>query len=339
MREPTKKYDKGLKEPRRKLHQCSRYLSYVCCLIVALLISACSRPSEPLLSVGTIVWPGYEPLYLARSLGHYDNTQIKLVELTSATEVIHALRNGTLEAAALTLDEALTIIDDGFNLKIILVMDYSNGGDVLLGKPQITSLAELRGKRVAVEYSAVGAIVLDAALETGGLDASDIDIVACTPDEHIDCYGAADAIVTFEPATSQLLNQGARRLFDSSQIPGKIVDVLVVSKNVTNTHPRSLEQLLSGYFKARHYLASNPQSAFQHLAARLGVTPDEVPSTFDGIRLPSLQENQTLLGGNPAPLQQTANELASFMLEKKLLKNSLTIQRLLDDQFLPQNAP
>lgn len=149
------------------------------CLAVVLLLSACTRPAtESPLRIGTNNWPGYEPLYLARDLGHYKGTPIKLVELPSTSEVMHALRNRTLEGAALTLDETLTLLDSGFHLKIILVMDFSDGGDVLLAKPEIASLSALRGKRVAVEYTAVGAIILDAALNAAGLSASDITIVS-----------------------------------------------------------------------------------------------------------------------------------------------------------------
>lgn len=124
---------------------------------MALLLLSCGPAPEPLLRIGTNTWPGYEPLYLARSLGYYEGSPITLVELTSASEVIHALRSGTLEGAALTLDEVLTLLDDGFDLKVVLVMDFSNGGDVLLAKPGIDSTADLRGKRIAVEYTAVGA--------------------------------------------------------------------------------------------------------------------------------------------------------------------------------------
>ena len=59
-------------------------------LVFALLAGGCSPP--PPLRVGSNQWVGYEALYLARSLGHYDPTLIKLVELPSSTEVQQALR-------------------------------------------------------------------------------------------------------------------------------------------------------------------------------------------------------------------------------------------------------
>jgi NitT/TauT family transport system substrate-binding protein len=66
----------------------------------ALPILVCSEPPEEKLRIGSVVWPGYEPLYLARDLGNFDETNIRLVELSSAAQVVRAYRNGVIEVAA-----------------------------------------------------------------------------------------------------------------------------------------------------------------------------------------------------------------------------------------------
>ncbi|MCF6282981.1 MAG: ABC transporter substrate-binding protein [Candidatus Polarisedimenticolaceae bacterium] len=289
--------------------------------------------------IGTNVWIGYEPLYLARDLGYYTNTQVKLVELTSASEVIHALRNGMLEGAALTLDEALTMLDDGFDLHVVLVMDFSHGADALMVKPEITSLAELRGKRIAVEQSSVGAILLDGVLNAAKLDPTEVEIIPCVADEHPECYSSVDAVVTFEPFKTKLLQQGARLLFDSRQIPNRIVDILVVPRATIKRHPQSLKQLLDGYFKARKYLSTQPDDAASRMEARLGLTAVEILDAYKELSLPGLEENITLLDRDEGQLEGMAQELADFMLQRKLLKNKLHIRDLLDHRFLPKSAP
>ncbi len=306
-------------------------------LVCLLLISSCSMERETPLRIGTNVWPGYEPLYLARSLGYFDESSIHLVELTSASDVLHALRNGTLEGGALTMDEALSLLDSGIDMKIILVMDLSEGGDVLLVKPEIDALDKLRGKKVAVEYSAVGAILLDGALQSAGLNASDITIIACALNEHISCYQNYDAVVTFEPVRTKLLKQGALQLFDSSMIRGRIVDVLAVNSELVKTHPYSLRKLLAGYFKARNYFDGNPERAAQLMSVRMQLTPAEVLDSYDGLRLPDLEENRRLLGGQPSPLQNTASKVSKFMLQRKLLKHQISVENLIDDSFLPES--
>ena len=304
-------------------------------LLLSLLVSACNPLPEPSLRVGTNIWPGYEPLYLARSLGYYDNTPIKLIELNSASDVIHAMRNGSLEAAALTLDEALTMSQDGIKLKLVLVMDFSDGGDVLLVKPELDTLQDLRGKTVAVENTATGAVLLDGALQLAGLTVSDINITSCTIDEQLDCYRTADAVVTFEPIKTQLLKLGAKQLFDSSQIPNRIVDVLVVLEQATQTNPRAIKQLVNGYLKAQYYLTAKPDDAARRVAPRMAISPEEVLSSFEGINIPSLQQNQELLLSQPAEIEVIADRLMRFMLKNNLLRDEVETDGLSDGSFLP----
>jgi len=261
------------------------YLYWIFFLLLIISLSACEPTPESPLRIGTNTWPGYEPLYLARSLGYYNNSPIHLVEMNSASEVIHSLRSGTLEGAALTLDEALTIQADDFDLKIILVMDFSNGGDVLMVKPNIDTLAMLKGKRIAVEYTAVGAILLDAALASANLTVSDVEIIACSFDSHFNCYKSNDAVITFEPVKTQLMQEGAKQLFDSSKIPGRIVDVLVVHKETTKNHTNALKNLLTGYFKARQYLSQQPHDAARLMAPRQQITASEVLVSYEGLKL------------------------------------------------------
>lgn len=310
-----------------------------CCgLLLLLFLFACENSQEPPLRIGTNVWPGYEHLYLARSLDYYEKSEIKLVEMTSASDVIRSLRNGTLEGGALTLDEALSLIDDGIALKIILVMDFSEGGDVLLVKPGIDSLAALRGKSIAVEYTAVGAILLDGALNAANLSVTDVNIIFCSQHEYLKCYQSADAVVTFDPARTRLLKLGAQLLFDSSQIPGRIVDVLAVHAEAVKTNPRALKQLLTGYFKVRDYFSASPEAAANLMSPRLQLSSAEVLASYVGINLPGLEENRALLSGKPSPLQLTAGDISQFMLQKKFLKNKFSVESLIDNSFLPSRG-
>lgn len=247
----------------------------------------------------------------------------------------HAMRTGNLEAAALTLDEVLSLIQDGFELSVILAMDVSAGADVLLAKPEIATLADLRGKQVAVEYSGVGAIMLDAALEAAGLTAADIVIVACTVDNHEICYLLVDAVVTFEPVKTRLMARGAQILFDSSLIPGRIVDVLVVRKDIAESQPTQFQLLLAGYFQALEYLQTQTDDAARRITRRLGISPEEVLTSFDGMSIPGLAGNKSLLGDGQESLQTTADYLIRIMLEKYLLRNTFVMENLTDESFLP----
>ncbi len=126
----------------------------------AALLSACGARYEAPLTVGTNTWTGYEPLYLARDLGLHEGLPLRLVELGSTTQSMDGLRTGWLDMAGLTLDEALTLVQEGIPIKVIWVLDISRGADALVARYGVAGLADLRGRKVGVEQTAVGAYML-----------------------------------------------------------------------------------------------------------------------------------------------------------------------------------
>jgi NitT/TauT family transport system substrate-binding protein len=293
-------------------------------------LSGCISEPPPLLRVGTNVWVGYEPLYLARALGHYDPRQIRLVEHTSATNVMRALLDGDLEAAGVTLDEALTLMSQGLPLKVVLVFNFSAGADAVVVRPGIDSLADLKGKRIAVESGAVGAVMLSALLEAAHLDLTDIARVPITAHEQVSSYrsGQVDAVIAFEPHVSRIRRLGGRVLFDSRAIPNRIMDVLVVRADALPRHETNLCNLLNGYLAALFQINRAPEEAYKLMSQRLG---EDVSGQRAGIHQPDLKENQTLLAG----LDQLSQNLADFMALSQLLPGSLTTRGLADNSYLP----
>ncbi|WP_051906370.1 ABC transporter substrate-binding protein [Methylomarinum vadi] len=313
------------------------YAPLLSLLFFCLMLMGCDeKPVKPL-RVGTNTWIGYETLYLARNLGFLDSAPIRLVELPSATETIHAFRNRTLEVAALTLDETLTLLESESDIKIILVIDFSHGGDVLLAQPSITTLPKLKGKRIGVENTAVGAILLDGALSEAGLTPADIEIVPLTVDEHLFAYlnGEVDGIVTFEPVKNQLLSAGAVNLFDSSQIPERIVDVLITRRQVIEDRPQDLKRLLSAYFEALGYLAEAPLDSAKRIAPRMGLSSDQILPQYAGLKIPDITENRQLLKNGNSRLKANIARLTEIMYRKELLFKPIDTRSLTDASLLP----
>lgn len=307
-------------------------------LLICLSLSACSFDYSESLRVGTNLWVGYEPLYLARSIGALPDNSVRLVELPATTDVIHALRSQTLEAAALTLDEVLSQLADGVDLRVVLVMDYSDGGDVLIGHDTVSRLEELRGHRIGYENSAVGALMLDAALEAGHLTPGDITLVPLTPDQHVAAFlsGRVDAVVTFEPARTQLLEHGATVLFDSSRIPGRIIDVLAVRGDVADTQPKQVQALLDGWFRALAYMQVERSSAVSQMSIRHQITPEIFAVSLSGLRFVGLEENRQLLAALEPGLQQRADALARLMVQRGLLPDVPGLNGVFDSRSLPK---
>lgn len=283
-----------------------------------LLLGGCfPRPVEQLI-VATNVWPGYEPLYLARSLGLLPEESVRLVEMSNATDCLDAFRDRLVDCAGLTLDETLTVAQDDPGVRAILVLDTSQGADALVARPEIRSLAELRGKRVGVEQSAVGGYMLARALDAAGLTEQDVQVVPVTPKGQVRDYaeGKLDAVVAYDPSRTLLLKAGAHVLFDSARIPGEVVDLLVAREEVLRGHADQVHQLCQAWFLALAYLEAHPEDAAARMAPRERLSAAEFTAALAGLHFPDEAENRALLAGG---LLEPARRLSESMVQRGLL--------------------
>ena len=152
--------------------------------------------------------------------------------------------------------------------------------------------------------------------------------------EELFTRGDVDVVVTAEPWATRLEKQGARRLYDSRAIPGRIVDVLAVRTAVLDSHAGALRHLLSCHFQAQQVLHSAPEQATALLAPRLQTPPAEVMALFRGLHLPELAENRRLLAPG-GPIDQSAQALQGIMQSAGLLSRASTLLALADPRFLP----
>ncbi len=316
---------------RRLAASCNRYVCRVGLLALALYCAGCAPSPRDSLRLCTNQWPGYEPLYLARSLGYFADSAVHLVEYPSATDCMRAFANATVEAAALTFDEALELADEGLSLKIVLVMNLSHDANVVLTRPEIRALEDLRGKRVGLEYTALGTFTLKRALERAGLRPADVHVLSMVEVEHERAYqeGKIDAVVTSDPARSRLLALGAQQLFSSAEIPREVVDVLIVRQQYIDRYPTEVQRLLAGWYKALDYLRSHPRDAAERMAPRVRLSATELLDSLRRLELPSSRENQALLGGTNPGFLLSARALAKTMHDANLLRHPLAVERLL----------
>ena len=308
------------------------------CLFMMLVLTGCGdKPVEPLV-FGAITWPGYEPAYVARELGFLDQDRIHLAEFTNTTEVVHALRNGKLHVAGLTLDEALSLRQSVPDLQVFLVADVSNGADVLMARRSIKSLGQLKGKRIGVEKTALGAYFLSLILRAAHLSANEVHIVSLPLDEHVRAYraGQLDAVVTFGLVRSELSRLGAVALFDSTKVPGKIVDTLVVRAADTGKYSEHLHVLVQAWFRALRVIQSDPARAYPLMAQRERVPAAEVDETLRGLILLDQQQNFLQLSGDPAPLLNTAIEIQRVLKQAGLATGSDDLSLFINSRIVAE---
>lgn len=301
---------------------------------LSLALGGCEAPPARL-RVGSIVFPGYELMFLARELGLLDERQVRLVELYSNTDTMRALAAGQLEAAGLTLDEMLSMRADGVDLRVIAVLDLSAGADVVLARAPVT-LATLAGKRIGAEDGATGAIMLNALLTTAGLTLDKVHKVPITLDRSEEFFnnGRIDVVVTAEPWAARLEKGGAQRIFDSAAIAGRVVDVLVARSDALGPNATALKRLVEAHFLALAHLQAQSADASRRMAPRLQVPAPDVMKAFRGLQLPDAAMNREILraGGQ---FDRTSADLQRVMKDAGLLRDTVGLGGLVDTGFLP----
>lgn len=307
--------------------------------VMPLQLVGCADTVGPL-RVAAQFWPGYESLFLARELGILEDSSVRLIEMPSSAEGVKALIARSVDAVAMTLDEMLSARAAGLPLQAVLVFDVSNGADAVLSIPAIRTLKDMAGRKVGVDASSVGALMLDAALRAAGLAPGDVKRVQIATNRQVEAFrsGEVEVLLTGEPMAGQLEREGAHRLFDSSAIPGLIVDVLAVGPATAQRHGRELRLVVAAHFAALAHMQRSPEDAARRMAPRLSVAASQVMSAFKGIELPDLEKNRFWLEGPDAHIERRALELQQLMLANRLLSKPPPAGPVADPRFLPRRG-
>ncbi len=288
--------------------------------------------------IGTFVWPGYEPLFIARSLGLLSENEVHLVEFPSAADSMVSFKNGLVDSITVTLDEVLRLVAEGHDLRIVLLMDYSNGADAILARPGIENIAALKGRKVGIETNNLGAFILSRALEIHGVAAGEITNVSLRADRLEDQFnkGALDAVVTYEPYRSRLLSRGARQIFDTTELPSEILDVMIVRADALEKYERTLRKLINSWFLAIQHLTQKPEDAASRVSVREQVTSAQFLESLKLLRFLDRQENIRMLAKGETSLLALVKKMTALMQASQLLQSTVQTAKLFENSFLKE---
>lgn len=323
-----------------------RWLGLVWVALGALWLVAC-HPAPPATPWRMAVnpWVGYEPWVFAQEMGMLPEA-MRVVELSSNTESKRAFRNGLIELAALTLDEALRLADEGEALQIVAVLSDSAGADAVLARadvaasltaslPESVASQAKRPLRIGLERTALGELVLAHWLDKARLTLADVQPVHLEAVDHENALAVRDVdlLVTFEPIKTRLEQRGAVNVMDTRELPGAVVDVLVARPGLDTAR---LAALLLAWDNARQQWssASGPPP---WMAAGVGLTPAQYQKTLDGLRflsladmLQRLQPTQARSGSTGAPLAQDGQAMGAVLQRLGLIRQPPDWARLLN---------
>ena len=168
----------------------------------------------------------------------------------------------------------------GIEYQVPWIFDVIGDAEALVAKAGITSIADLKGKKVATPFASTSHYSLLAALEAEGLSASDVDIIDAEPDDIYATWtrGDIDAACVWNPNLAKLESEGGTVLISSGDLAedGKTTyDLAVVRNEFADQYPDAVQTWVDQQNKAVELYNSDPDAAAAAIAEELNITPEE----------------------------------------------------------------
>ena len=257
----------------------------------ALALSASASFAAPQLNIGTVVWIGYGPFYVAEAMDMFKKYKlsVKLQVFSDPALIPAALAGGSVQGAMVTYDQVIGQVAKGMAQKVVMPIDYSNGGDAIVASKSITRVSEFKGKKIGFNPLSPSDFLLSYALKTNNLTDKDITPVNMTP-EAVPAAMASGQMpigVTYEPSLSQVVSQGGGQkfhvVFSSKDAPGLIADVLVFDDKFIKSNPREIDGVMRAYLDGMAYMKAKPEESAKIIGKFMGVSAKEVKEQLSGV--------------------------------------------------------
>jgi NitT/TauT family transport system substrate-binding protein len=312
------------------------------CLWLGLALPSFAAP----IKIGYSAWPGWFPWKVAEEKGLFkkNGVDVQMVWFVNYGDSINALSASRLEANCQTLNDTIAPAAAGAKLKIVLVNDNSAGNDQIIVKPEIKTIKDLKGKRVAAELGTVDHYLLLLGMQKVGLTQKDVQFTPLETSAAAAAFAAGrlDGVGVFAPFTTQALStKKGKVLFSSKDYPGAISDHLVFSAAFVKAHPEDVQKIVKTWFDTLEYIKKNPDESIKIMAKRAGTSDADYRSYDSGTRIFTLAQNLAALGSetkDPTNLRFQGKIIADFLLKAGLAKQKPDLESLYDDSFVKKVA-
>ncbi|SFQ94497.1 putative urea ABC transporter substrate-binding protein [Poseidonocella sedimentorum] len=248
---------------------------------------------------------------------------VDIVQINDYVESINQYTAGAFDGVSATNMDTLSIPSGGgVDTTALIVGDYSNGNDAVILKGE-GGLADLAGKPVNLVELSVSHYLLARGLDSVGLSERDLDGVINTSDaDMIAAYATSDveAVVTWNPLVSEILgaNPDANNVFDSSMIPGEILDLMVVNTETLAANPDFGKAVAGAWYEVMGLMAAGDEVALTAMAEASGTDLDGYTSQLAATEM-FYDPADAVAQAASEDLPATMTEVAEFLYDKGIL--------------------
>lgn len=298
-----------------------------------------SSSSQPL-EVSISPWIGYRGHYLAMAKKLFEAEGITVKERTfqATTDVMTAMAANKVDMAWIGGADVLGLANEIPSLRIIMASDYSNGGDGILGR-NISTPAEMKGKKVAREDAPYAMVFLGTYLAKAGLTEKDLTVVSLSAGDAAAAFlaGKVDAATTYEP----YLTQAKANIIFTSKDTNAIPIVLMTRSELIKSRKDDLLSYLRAIDKGLAFASSNATEANEIIAKNLGVTPKDVPDQLAGIHPFDIASNKTeaFNPNHPLYLVKSLDSASKMLFDLKRIPKVIDAKTIVDDTLINALKP
>jgi NitT/TauT family transport system substrate-binding protein len=309
-------------------------------LASSLTLHACSASSQSRkLIVGTNPWPGYAGHYTAvgKNLFKAEGVDVEEVFFQSASETNTGFLAARTDVAFATSGDAIEMIHKDPTIRIIYVVDYSDGADGIIGRG-IKSPKDLKGKSLARENLLFENVLLRAYLEKGGLTEKDLDLKDMSAADAATAFAAkqVDVAVSYEPWMTKAAKAGGGEVLFTTKGTNLIADVLVARQKTIETRKDELLAYIKAMDKGSKLVHAGDEEAIALSAGKLNVTKEETKEQIKGVRIMDLNDNKTMTfnPSNPNNVLKNLELTVQTAVDMKLLEKAIDVKTLYDDSLV-----
>jgi len=256
--------------------------------------------------------------------------KIDVTQFNDYVESMNQFTAGGFDAVTLTNMDGLSIpLAGGVDTTAVIVGDFSNGNDAVILKNKGT-LADIKGQNVNLVQFSVSDYLLARALESLKMSERDVKVINTSDADMVAAYKTADvtAVVTWNPLVSTILEDPtAKKVFDSSQIPGEIIDLMAANTATLKDNPDFGKALAGIWYETAAYMKADTAEA---KAARdaMGKASGTDLKGFDAqvaaTKLFDKPADALAFTSSPA-LPKTMDSVRNFLFSKGLLGNGAAL--------------
>ncbi|QQP93080.1 ABC transporter substrate-binding protein (plasmid) [Skermanella sp. TT6] len=295
-------------------------------------------------------WPGFAPVFVAADKGYFKELglTVDMKFEDDRANVMAAMMRGDIEVDMRTVGEHQGRPRDEATPGVIIgTIDKSVGGDGVIADGSIGGVADLRGKKIAVEPNIPARLLLQLALKKEGMSLDDLSIVEIATADTIAVFADSSiaAVGTYQPFQSQAITALPARkgkLLLSSVDSEIIIDVITARQDDLKKNPTKYRNFLAGVYRAIDLYRTNPEEFIELAAPHYNLSEDEVKEIIDtSLAYTPLAEAKDLIGtpDRPGRLHGIFDTVMQLNIENGAADTTLTAASQIDASVISQVSP